>query len=144
MNVDAVVRINGLPLPKSLLDLIRQGRWRCPEDMSRINIVFPDHGDIKFYTLDYMPIGNRRWPTDDSPEFMGMPDKNRSPGDIDTKRSVLIADIGMGYDQPIALDYRDSSDDPPVLTLEWSPYGDNNRWVRIADNVSELAQLLGL
>lgn len=141
---DEVFDINGLRLPESLLRLINAGRWRCPNDMSKINEVFPDHGDMSFYSFDRMPIENAFWLDKDSPVFLGTPDPTRPPGDLDPQRSVLIADMGIGTDQPIALDYRSDPADPPVVTLQWAERGRSNRWVTIAPNVEAFADLLGL
>jgi hypothetical protein len=80
----------------------------------------------------------------DLPELMGIADDRNPPGDIDIRHAVLIADLGMGYDQPIALDYRTSKIEPSVITLEWSRYPGQNRWVRIADNVAQFGEGLGL
>jgi hypothetical protein len=49
----------------------------------------------------------------------GTPDPARPPGDIDPGRVVFIADLGLGYDQPISLDYRPSLTAPRVVTLSW-------------------------
>jgi hypothetical protein len=151
MNVHADVRINGHRLPDSLCALMNEGRWRCPEDTSRIDNVFPEHGDIRFYSLDQMQFQTNDFETaavtchvTDLPEMIGIADERKPPGDIDARHSVVIADLGMGYDQPIALDYRTSEIDPSVVTFQWSPCGDENRWVRIADNVAQLAERLGL
>ncbi len=121
--------INGLPLPRDLLGLIRAERWRCPSDLSGIDRLFPDRGEFKLYSLDYMPFENDqwvrlfedlRWLDRYAPMFLGSPDPVKAPGDIDPRLSVLIGDLGIGFDQPIALDYRPSMEDPPVVTLEWS------------------------
>jgi hypothetical protein len=145
--------INGLPLPRDLLALIEAGRWRCPADLSRVDRLFPDRGELKLYTLDYMPFENHHWllHSEDrhwldryGPMFLGSPDPVKAPGDIDPKLSVLIGDLGIGYDQPIALDYRTSREDPPVLTLEWSDSPRDNQWVKLAIDIREFAELVGL
>jgi hypothetical protein len=57
-----------------------------------------------------------------------------TPGDIEPSRAVLIADLGIGYDQPIALDYRASLTEPRILTLSWNrpappiPWDDIGPW----------------
>jgi hypothetical protein len=76
--------------------------------------------------------------------FLGSPDPVKAPGDIDPELSVLIGDLGIGYDQPIALDYRSSMEDPAVLTFEWSDTARDNRWVKVAINIREFADLIGL
>jgi hypothetical protein len=137
-------RINGLLLPQALLDLIAAGRWRSPDDQSKIDRVFPDRGELHLYSLDYMPFENMHWADQTEPMFIGVPDSANPPGDIDPRQSVLVGDLGIGYDQPIALDYRASSDTPRVLTLQWTAYGKENRWVEVAANIDQLAEMLGL
>jgi hypothetical protein len=68
-----------------------------------------------------MPFENRHWRlrfedrrlTRDATMSLGSPDPLRPPGDIDSRISTLIGDQGIGYDQPIALDYRPSMEPPP-------------------------------
>ena len=136
--------INGLSLPKALLDLIEAGRWQCPSDLSRVDIVFPDREELMLYSLDYMPFENKNWVDETDPMFIGYADAAAPPGDIDPHQSVLVGDLGIGYDQPIALDYRASLVEPCVLTLRWSPNGDSNRWIEIAPSISAFAEMLGL
>jgi hypothetical protein len=133
-----------MPLPSDLISLIEAGRWRCPVDLSGVDRLFPDRGEFKLYTLEYMPFENHWWITRTASMFVGSPDPVRVPGDIDPKRSVLIGDLGIGYDQPIALDYRPSMEDPVVLTFEWSDIARDNRWVRVASNIKGFAELIGL
>jgi hypothetical protein len=96
------------------------------------------------YMLDTMQHENEIWLEEKAPMFIGAPDTTKTPGDIDPKLSVLIGDLGWGSDQPIALDYRLSMDHPRVLTLEWSDFARNNRWIEIAPNIQAFAKLLGL
>jgi hypothetical protein len=131
--------ISNLPLPSDLIALIEAGRWRCPADLSGVDRLFPDRGEFKLYTLDYMPFENRWWITRIASMFLGSPDPVQAPGDIDPELSDLIGDLGMGCDQPIALDYRPSMEDPAVLTFEWSDTGRDNRWVKVASNIREFA-----
>ena len=136
--------INGLPLPRDLLALIEAGRWRCPADLSGVDRLFPYRGEFRLYTLDYMPFENRHWLVQRHPFFLGCPDPVKAPGDIDPMLSVLIGDLGVGYDRPIALDYRPSMEDLVVLTLEWSDSAPDSRWVKVASNLREFAELIGL
>lgn len=138
------ITINGLPLPQDLLDLIDAGRWRLPDDTTKLDALFPEHGsDTSFYSLQYMPFENRHWRKEAARIFLGPPDPDNTPGDIDPKRSVLVADLGSGYDQPIALDYR--TQPPRVLTLRWSyPPDENNRWIVIAPDILAFAEYVGL
>jgi hypothetical protein len=140
--------INGIPLPDDLIVLIKAGRWSSPKNQSAVDRLFPPEtgtkSEVVLYAADYMPFENKHWLNQKDPRFLGSPDYDNPPGDIDPKRSVLIGDLGPGSDQPIALDYRASEDEPRVLTLIWSRWGDKNRWVEIAPNVRTFAELVGL
>ena len=63
----------------------------------------------------------------------------RHPRDVDSRLSVFVADLGHGFDQPIALDYRLSAEKPRVLTLHWRARDGRNRWVEIAPDMNVLA-----
>ena len=143
--------INGLPLPPDLLALINAGRWKFPDDLTAVKHIFPVwHEALSYasgamlYMLDSMQRENKSWLEEKDPMFIGAPDTTKTPGDIDPKLSVLIGDLGWGSDQPIALDYRHSRDHPRVLTLEWSEYALNNRWIEIAPDIQSFAELIGL
>ena len=138
------IKVNGLPLPHDLLDLIDSGHWQCPKDQSKVDIIFPDRGELKLYSLDYMPFENKHWLNEINPMFIGKSDVANPPGDIDPKQSILIGDLGLGYDQPIALDLRVSYDDPRVLTLKWSQDGSSNRWIEIAKDIRTFSVIIGL
>src|SRR5262245_24330849 len=111
--------INGLPLPKDLLALIEAGRWRCPTDQSALDHLFPERSEFCCYSFGAMEGETTVIHRNDTPMWRGIPDPAHPPGDIDPKLAVLIADLGLGYDQPIALDYRVSREQPRVLTLRW-------------------------
>jgi hypothetical protein len=143
--------INGLPLPYYLLILMKTGRWKCPKDMTAVSRIFPEHGtDFLLYELGTMQRETASFRDEKDTVWFGVPNAVKSPGDIDPDLSVLIADLGSGYDQPIALDYRHSVDSPKVLLLEWlpNPIGENlfpkSSWTEIAPDIQTFAGLLGL
>jgi hypothetical protein len=144
---EPITAINGLPLPSHLIALVEAGRWKRPKDLSRVHRLFPAEPgvrlEVSLYALDYMPFENKHWLDQTYPSFLGVPDLDRPPGDIDPKRSVLIGDLGPGTDQPIALDYRASMDNPRVLTLDYSS-GHETRWIEIAPEIQTFAELMGL
>lgn len=111
--------INGLPLPRDLLDLIEAGRWKCPAEQSGLDRLFPERSEFCCYLFGAMAGETTVIHTHDTPMWRGKPDPANPPGDIDPKLAVLIADLGLGYDQPVALDYRTSLEQPRVLTLRW-------------------------
>jgi hypothetical protein len=144
---EPITAINGLPLPSSLIALVEAGRWKRAANPASVNRLFPAEPGVRLelclYTLDHMPFENKHWLNQKDPHFLGAPDPDRPPGDIDPKRSLLIGDLGAGSDQPIALDYRLSMDKPRVLTLDYSK-GPQARWVEIAPEIQTLAELMGL
>jgi hypothetical protein len=160
----SITAINGLPLPHDLIALIEAGRWKPLTDLSGVERLFPDlvarrphltnafYSPFVLYSLALMSAENGGWATIESKpwaktrrsEFLGAPDPDHAPGDIDPSLSFLIADVGLGYEQPIALDYRVSMDAPRVLTLKWGVRGGENRWVTIAPDIRTFAELVGL
>jgi hypothetical protein len=113
------VVVNGLPLPHELLALIELGRWRCPADQAGLDRLFPERGEFCCYSVGGMEGETQVLYRNRTPMWRGTADPANPPGDIDPTLAVLIADLGLGYDQPIALDYRPSPTDPGVLTLSW-------------------------
>ena len=147
--------INGLPLPRDLLELIAAGRWRQPADMSGIDALFGEHGGFHPYGFGAMRFETEGKLHERRVMWVGAPDPDNPPGDIDMTKAVFIADIGLGFDQPVALDYRPSLEHPRVLTLLWrhrdhvSPTGEmryeaSNRWVTLAPDFETFAKLAKL
>jgi hypothetical protein len=135
--------VNQLPLPADLLALMSAGRWRVPADRSGLARLFPAGERFHPYSFDAMLAETAAFACNQEPMWLGVPDPSRPPGDLDPERAVLIADLGRGFDQPIALDYRVSAVRPRVLTLDWSVRG-ANRWVEVAADVLEFADRAGL
>jgi hypothetical protein len=115
----ATVYVNALPLPDELVALMEAGRWRSPADPAGLDRLFPERREFCCYSVAGMLGETQVIHRYDSPMWRGTPDPDNPPGDIDPKLAVLIADLGIGYDQPIALDYRPSLEGPRVLTLRW-------------------------
>jgi hypothetical protein len=114
------VRVRDLPLPPELIVLIEAGRWKSPTDESGLDRLFPERSEFCCYSLTAMVGETRTLDRFRDPMWHGTPDPANPPGDIDPSRAVFIADLGIGYDQPIALDYRSSLAEPRVLTLSWN------------------------
>jgi len=96
-----------------------------------------------------MPRENAHWPDETSEVFWGTKSSLVYPGDIDPKKSVLIA--GLGPDQPIALDYRESLENPSVVYLIYGedieaddPAIDAVFWIEAAPNIETLLSALNL
>jgi hypothetical protein len=137
-------RINGLRLPSELFALMAAGRWKRPDDLSGVRELFPGElfaqgSTFTLYSLRMMESETRslrKVREKDRAIYIGEPDPADPPGDIDSRYAVVIGDMGLGSDQPIALDYRGSGNNPRVLTLRWKtghrPFGQQNRWVEVA------------
>lgn len=142
--------VNGLPLPRELLALMDAGRWKTPADRSGVDRLFPENDGLCLYSLNQMESETKACNRADrqTPMCLGVPDADNPPGDIDPRLTVFVADLGWGFDQPIALDYRVSRDRPRVLTLQWweqwPEWGKRNRWVEVAPDIQAFADLIGL
>jgi hypothetical protein len=138
--------VNGLPLPHDLLALLEAGRWKTPMDRSGVDRLFPENGGLYLYSVELMEAETQILfdPQFQGPGLLGTPDPGNSPGDIDPRLAVLVADLGHGFDQPIALDFRASRDRPQVITLRWGERGEQNRWVFVAPDIRTFADSIGL
>lgn len=121
------LRVNGLPLPPELVDLLATRRWgpATVYRRGRRGVACP-------YNYDQM-----REETSNvcfSLQWLGRPDPKHPPGDIDPRLSVMIADRGVGEDAPFVLDYRVSFGRPRILLYRWgvSKGPSGNRWVEVA------------
>ncbi|HEY1187433.1 MAG TPA: hypothetical protein VGE74_07230 [Gemmata sp.] len=57
---------------------------------------------------------------------------------------IEVGDFGLGADAPVALDYRDGTDEPRVIRLLWAGGGSRNRWVQMAPDFAAFAEAPGL
>ena len=144
--------VNNLVLPNIIVDLIQCNRWKMPNDPTLLCELFDDFASPcessgpTLYTLTQMESETAQWLSfaRANSALSGVPDQNKSPGDIDPSRTVLIGDIGIGFDQPFAIDYRTSSTNPCVIHFI-SPAGQTeNRWVMIAPTIESFINTLKL
>jgi hypothetical protein len=145
------LEVDGLSIPRKLLELVRARRWPADADAERAQNRVPlasrervqavTHGSEESIFL-YCPQSFRRVAsaTNELDLFWRRPEA--APTGIDFERSIVIGDFGLGSDAPIILDYRASVTAPTVLRLHWSPNG--NRWVEMAADVETLVNVLGL
>jgi len=131
------VKVNDLLLPEVLSKLIAEGRWVPPND-DRIQEVFGERpSQANFYSFEDMKLENDAWSAETLPEYLGEPDDQFPPGNLDPRSSILIGDLG--HDLPFGLDYRLDQDRPRVVFLGTKVDG---RWTTVAENIDELlAQL---
>jgi hypothetical protein len=140
---------NGLPIPEALIALIQSWRWptRCEEFLFSeecVRAFAPDESRLCLYPA----FGKPEVSVGDLASYLGVPDVDKPPGDIDFTRAVIIGDFGLGSDTFIALDYRTSLTSPSVIRYHWPsvwpPDNKNNRWVFVVGSVEEFAELIGL
>ena len=145
--------VNGLDLPSIILELIAANRWQMPTDPARLRRFFYDFGEPgmggpKLFLPPQMQSetnGMLKW----GHALCGKADPNNLPGDIEPTKTVIIGDTGIGWDAPIALDYRKMSDDPSVLWFYWRPPANQDkrepwRWVQISPTAASFAETLEL
>jgi hypothetical protein len=140
------VVVNGLPLPRHLVTLIEAGRWKAPADRGAVDRLFPENGGLCPYSVAQMAVETQGLfnPRLFGGALLGVSDPDRRPGDIDPRLAVIVADLGHGFDQPIAIDYRTSRDRPQVVTIQWPGQAGPPRWVIVAPDILTFAELVGL
>lgn len=140
---DHWVLVDGLPVPEALVELAQQGRWRPPSDPERYVTLFGDRAiQPVFLPLARIRL-NASWidqvDYDDEVRqlYIGKPDQNAPPGDVDPHMSLLLGDLGL--DRPFSLDFRRSLDTPSVIYL-----GSRPGWVEVAPSFDAVVDALGL
>lgn len=127
------VEVNGLTLPAGLIRALREGRWRSLGSLASLAAVFGSEPvRPKFFTLEEIRAVNGYWKDEADPLYLGQADSSRYPGDIDPKRSLIVAELGP--DQLIALDYRRSAAPEVVFASDDA----RSPWRRVSDSVEEL------
>ena len=146
--------VNHLQLPEKLVELIRMGKWSLPKGQEMFKELFKgtmekQHIYGLLYPLELMKsetehlVKNEKNP-DMIIAFLGQKDNKYDPGDIELSKIVLIGDLGLGSDQPIALDYRLRENNPRVITLLWRSREEGNRWICVSENFNKFIEDIGL
>jgi hypothetical protein len=131
-------QVNGLVLPDDLLAAIDEGLWSERLSVGRLREVFgeaPVHP--RFYDLETIDAINLAWRDERREVYLGQPNDEQPPGDIDPGLSLLVAELGP--DQLIALDYRRSPSSPGVVYLTEAV---RSPWRQVAVSVDELVSRL--
>ncbi len=114
----------------------------------RVHLLIPTEDEIFLYPDPSMTLASEHEASRKrigETEFFAAYD--RTLEQIEPELALFIADFGHGPDAPIALDYRDCVDDPPVIALKWHNMrlaNDLNQWVRLADSFSAFVHILQL
>ena len=125
-------RVNGLPLPPDLADLLANGGWASAGESDTFACPW-GVGAVYAYSLRTMAAETEQVCA--RMQWLGASDPARPPGDLAPQLAVLIGDEGIGSDAPFALDYRASFGQPRVLLYRWrvaSGSSAGNRWVEVA------------
>ncbi len=144
--------VNELELPQIILDLIKAGRWKMPSDDALLRSLFQDFGNPcefsgpTLYLTPRMQSETSNWInlSKQVSVLRGTPDPQKSPGDIEPSKTVLIGDIGVGWDAPFALDYRSCGVNPSVVHYVWSDDRQRNRWIQVAPTIKSFVGTLEL
>lgn len=133
--------------PATHEDAIQQNLHRRISS-ERVHLLIPSEDEIFLYPDPSMTLASDHEESRKSlggTEFFAAYD--RTLQQIDPERALFIADFGHGSDAPIALDFRNGDDDPPVIGLKWDEsgiIGGLNKWVRLADSFSDFVRVLDL
>jgi hypothetical protein len=131
------VEVNGLKLPPELMTALRDGRWSLLGSSDSLAAVFRSApARPRFLNLEEIRAVNVGWKDEADPLYLGHADSSRYPGDIDPKRSLIVAELGP--DQLIALDYRRSAT-PEVL---YASDDVGSPWRLVSGSVEELLSKL--
>jgi hypothetical protein len=138
--VDAdVIEVNGLSLPPQLVRALSDGRWSRLSSSVVLAAAFgAEPVRPRFHSMAGIISVNEYWKGEVDPLYVGEANPSQYPGDIDPKRSLIVAELGP--DQLIALDYRRSID-PEVLFASDDP---RSPWRLIYRSVAELLASLAV
>ena len=150
------MKINGNSLPTKLMSLVEDGLWgKLPEKRDYLETIYSGPVNslktLELYGLNLMKLETEGLIEHCAPSyeysdsfkiFLGELDEEYEPGDIEFSRAIVIGDLGIGSDAPIALDYRQDKNNPSVVILHWFRSEDKikTRWLRIADSFDEFWQ----
>jgi hypothetical protein len=148
--------INGLPLPKLLMEMLEQGRWKHPGDEVLRSLIpglyEPTHDPVDFLqSVDSIARNSPNGPIGGK-EMMNTYKEKRGSGGavpelpwVDVEKRLLVAVCKWpGDDVGIALDYRTSVTDPSVVALCYGGDGIGFYWTRVSDSFTKFVECSGL
>ena len=161
------LRINGYSIPTKLRERIEKNEWHAENvDLKNLAELLTTNSPFSGSDAAYKELINRlylynlvtmvseskayiKWIDGKGDDFyrgilMGKKDSNAYPGDIDPKKSIMIADFGIGAEQAFALDYRDNERNPSVIFVYWANTKPdiNNKWKKITNSYEEFDQII--
>lgn len=148
---DSEIRVNGLPLPPLLVEMLETGRWKPPQNSSRLRELLDwkriDNAFLNIEGMERETAAGHRLYEHGYADLYGLDSSKRKGVSevedtfLDVDKSVLIA---MNYDEEgIFLDYRRNPDNPSVVA---SFDYDNGRfrYKTISPDFFSFVELLGL
>ena len=146
------MKINGLPLPSTLIKLLNQKRWTSAIDkdiLAQITQAYAPQ-DFTFYGVDGMRSETASMVQlyeDGYGEIYGhthtkSQDKSSNDDLLPVDKAIIIA--GNWDEEVICLDYRDSLDNPRVVCGYIRPNQNEAIWQVVADSFDEFAIMLGI
>ncbi len=148
----ALYKVNELPLPSLLVELLQKGRWQHPGDEALQRLIPFLREPVDFLTT---VEGMRRESTGflaDEPRIakvfhMTRGSKKGEPVCLpwlDVELAVFVAVNRMsGDDLGIALDYRTGKVDPRVVASDWDEGPGGCKWREVSPSFSQFVHLLG-
>jgi len=144
------LKINGLPLPTLLLELLKSNQWRHPGDEILRSFIPFLREPVDFLSLEQMHFESQ-WLMADDPRSSHLFHEARVSKQVepislpwlDVEKAVFIAvNRFPGSDIGIALDYRTSFDDPCVVASDWWSTPGCCIWQEVAPSFSEFVKRL--
>ena len=144
--------VNGLQLPALLVELVEDGRWERPIDISVLAeiteakrpeyFIFDDFDGMIEETDGNIYLWNEGYGDTYSLTSSSDPDTATDSARLNVDLAVLIA--GNWNEEVICLDYRESQDQPKVVCGTWPDPQKPCRWKVIAPSFDAFADRLGL
>jgi hypothetical protein len=133
------MKIYDLSIPEELaFDISRGGLELNEERTKRIELAAIKivAAEPRFYGFETV-VAESKWIRGGIAKkfFLGAPNSDAWPGDIEPKKAVIIGEIA--YESPIALDFRQT---PPTVVY----VGNRTLWYQLSRSYADLKRYLGL
>ena len=139
------MKILGHELPALLCNLVKNGECNVPiKKLNCKGLKNSANVQVDFYNYDSMWGKTSRFLSEHDRAIIGHQDLDQAPGHLNPQQCVLVGNLNLNQDQPIALDYRMNEMKPSIVTLQWgeNPVTDN-RWLKISNSFDEFIITIG-
>jgi hypothetical protein len=145
---DSRPKVNQLPLPALLVELMSTGRWKQPSDEQiRRAVPFLLEPVNFLLRIESMRFESKGHIADDPrtsilfQEYRSGRDGERDLPWLDTDESLFIAvNRELGADLGVALDYRTSIEDPRVVASDWWTDEHRCNWRQVEARFSDFVE----